>query len=525
VVSLPCTIYFHSSNKSIISIYMREFFTDKNFIESKMLVLVKLILIACLFIFFLPLVVLPFFNHPFTDDFFCGYQLNNKGFIPYQLFIYKNWGGRFAATFAGSLFAYNNFLYGHYYLHSLLLLALNFMSVFFLVNNLYKYILKERVSLSKKMLLSFLFLALEICSLPQCSTFIFWFSSAITYQLPIVLLQTEIALFILYFNTNNKLLKSTCVLALPLLVFITIGCNEFFISVQLLLFAVVFYFKLYKKCSTIFSILSILAFITSSALLVFSPGNQARLNDVVSKKFYAGIGSVAYHGFETLWSICKTPFIWFAIFAIFLHANQSKKQWQNNLYIQKISNKKWIPAVTVLIFLIAAVSLPVAALKGGIIPDRYINAVAYITAFLLLVCFFIAGIISNTKILSLQSTRKKIIVYMLLSAGLLFNNYIIDAYKTLIIAPTYDTILSARENILKQSSQQNKIAIVKDYDAAISELLQTKYNKSTATFKQLIQQKPPLLFFEDDLADDHSKDVLKKYYGLDTIVVKKLLSH
>src|SRR5258708_6540270 len=107
---------------------MRKIFTEKNFIGSKKKLVSKLFLTLALFIFFLPLVILPFFNHAFTDDYFCGYRLHLYGFVDYQSTIYVNWGGRFAATFAGSLFAYNDFLYDHYYLHTLLLLVFNFIS-------------------------------------------------------------------------------------------------------------------------------------------------------------------------------------------------------------------------------------------------------------------------------------------------------------------------------------------------------------------------------------------------------------
>src|SRR5690242_1347650 len=118
---------------------MRETFSDTKLIKPKAIKFSKFILIASLVIFFLPLVILPFFNHPSTDDYFCGYQLHDKSFWQYQFFIYNNWGGRFAATFAGSLFAYHDFLYNHYYLHSLLLLILNFCSLFLLIHLLDKY--------------------------------------------------------------------------------------------------------------------------------------------------------------------------------------------------------------------------------------------------------------------------------------------------------------------------------------------------------------------------------------------------
>src|ERR1700759_742103 len=146
---------------------MREIFSDKNFIKTKAASVSKVILIISLFVFFIPLIILPFFNHPSTDDYFCGYQLHDKGFWNYQTFIYKNWGGRFAATFAGSLFAYHDFLYNHYYLHSLLFLALNFFSLYFLVHLLNKYVLLTHYRVGKKILISLLILALEICCIPQ----------------------------------------------------------------------------------------------------------------------------------------------------------------------------------------------------------------------------------------------------------------------------------------------------------------------------------------------------------------------
>jgi hypothetical protein len=36
----------------------------------------------------------------------------------------------------------------------------------------------------------------------------------------------------------------------------------------------------------------------------------------------------------------------------------------------------------------------------------------------------------------------------------------------------------------------------------------------------VIQQKPPLLFFEDDLETSLSTEVLKNYYRLDSIIVE-----
>jgi hypothetical protein len=133
---------------------------------------------------------------------------------------------------------------------------------------------------------------------------------------------------------------------------------------------------------------------------------------------------------------------------------------------------------------------------------------------------FVLGVGSSSSF-PFPKLSKNILVYFLLSAGILCNSYLTDAYKSLVIAPVYNSILNEREATLQQAAKSNKIAVVKSYNFSIREHLQTDYSGSTKTLQQYIQQKPPLLFFEDDFATKLSIDVLKKYYGLDSITVKK----
>ncbi|HEX5154651.1 MAG TPA: DUF6056 family protein [Parafilimonas sp.] len=498
---------------------MREFFTDKKFIGSKILLLTKILLAGVLVIFFFPLIVLPFFNHPFADDYYNGFQLNTGGFMHYQTFMYLNWTGRFAATFIWSLFEYKGFLYNHYYLHSLLLLFLNFISIFFLINVTDKYILKENFRLSNKLLFSFLFLALEICSLPELSTFLFWFTSSITYYLPVILVQAEIALFIVFFNSGNTITKNICAVLLPLLVFMIIGFNELFILIQLALFGILFYLKLHTKCQRIFILFIVLSFAAGSALLLLAPGNQARSGLINSRSIFSGLAAISYNSFETLWSIFKNPLIWFTGIVIFGFAARTYSQ--QNRYINKLSQKRLFIPGAIFLFLLACIVLAVIALKGRLIPDRYLNPVSCCMLLLLLPCFFIAGVNNSSRISFQLPATKDIVIHALLIIVLLCNTYIANAYKSLVIAPVYDNILTERESALKQAAQENKTAVVKDYYTALSELLKTKYSSATVTFQQLIQEKPPLLFFEDDLTDDYSISVLKKYYGLDSVLVER----
>ena len=500
---------------------MREIFTDKNFIEGKILVAVKIIFIAALTVFFIPLLVLPFFNHACTDDYFCGAHLNELGIGQYQEYIYNECGGRFAATYIGSLFAKNNFLYTHYYLHSLLLLLFNSLSVFFLFSIVNKYLLKD--AFTKKMLptLSLVYLALTICSYPEPSTFLFWFSSAITYHLPVILVQVEVALLILLCYTKKKHVKIICSVLVALLLFFINGFNELFITVQFLLLAAVFYFGVYKKLTKAYLIILIVLFISSAIIVIAAPGNQVRAGRIVPKGIVLGAISVFYQAAETIFAICRNPFFWFAAVCVFICGNRLKENFITSVWYKKLTAKKWLLPLIITGFLLGSIAVAVTGLKGGIIPGRYLNGVAYFIVTMLLVYAFISGtaLHLNLQTISLSKQRSSIFAYSLFAIALLSNSYIVDAYKSIISAPLYSTVITEREAALKDAAVKKIPAVIKDYTVSLQEQLDKNYAGSTKTLYQAVQQKPSMLFFEDDLATDYSVDILKKFYRLDSIVV------
>ncbi len=498
-------------------------FSDKNFIDSKKLLAAKIILTATLFAFFMPLLVLPFFNHACTDDYFCGAHLNQLGFTAYQQYVYTECGGRFAATYVGALFAQNNFLFTHYYLHSLLLLLFNALSIVFLFSVINRFILKDTAIKKQLLLLSFIYLALTICSYPEPSTFLFWFSSAITYHLPIILFQVDLALFILLLNANSKTVKIICSILIPLLVFLIDGFNELFIVVHLSMLAAFFYMDFQKKISKAFTIIILVSFITSALIVLLAPGNHVRGERIESKGIVLGVAAVGYHAAETLWFICRNPFFWLVAIVFFIYGNNAKTNIVSNNWFTKITKRKWLVPFAITGFLLGSVALAVIGLKGGIIPDRYLNGVTYFTIMLLLAYAFIIGAITKLNISSsiFYITKNRMLLYSLFIIVLLGNSYIIDAYKSLISAPLYSNIIGEREAELREASASKLPVFVKDYSVSLREHLEKDYSHSTKTLYNLVQQKPSLLFFEDDLATDNSIDILRQYYQLDSIVVKR----
>ena len=499
---------------------MREFLSDKNFITTKLLLGAKLLLILALLIFFVPLFVLPFFDHASADDYICGYHLSNKGLWDYQTFIYNNWGGRFSATFIGSVFARNNFLYDHYYFHSLLLIFLNVFSVFFLLAVLNRYILKDELVKKNFIWIGLLFLALQYCSIAEPSTYIFWFSSAVTYQLPVILLELQVGLWVMALHTNNAFLKITSCAKLILFVFIINGFNELFIIVQAFLLVIIFLSVAKKKLSKIFTLLLLLSFITSALLVLLSPGIQSRTSVIESKGFFVGITAVGFHVAETLWCLFKNPLSWLAIVIVFGYANSNKENLYDLSFIQHCKRKRWLLPVTTLLFLITSVAIAVFGLKGGIIPDRYVNAIIVTMLAFLLLMSFVEGVLTKKQHFNLKSVQMQLMMFVLSMICLLANNYIKDGYKSLIIAPVYNDIMKEREIVLENASGKHETIELKNYDSALKDHLANNYSKSSKTLYDLVQQKPSFIFFNDDLATQYSTETLQAFYKVDSIIVK-----
>ncbi len=489
--------------------------------DKKTLIFLRLFLFIVIVIFFLPLFILPFYNHACTDDYFCGYNLNNLGSLNYQKFIYNECGGRFSATFFGSLFAKNGFLYQHYYLHSLLFLTLNIFSTFFLLRTINKNIFKEVISKTNLAFASIVFVALTICDYPEFSTFNFWFSSAITYQLPIILFQIIISFVVILFFTESKWLRSIFSILIPILIFIVTGFNELFIVVNAFLLFIIFYLDHLKKLSKTFWILSLSLFIISAAVVILSPGSHVRAERIVPKNIYLSITAVCLHMGEVIWNILRNPFSWLILFLSFYYGT-SNNSFKNHQFITRIKMRKWHFPIIISLFLFSTVSFAVAGLKGGLLPDRYLNGVTYFTLLMLICYSFLLGATNNNYLkFFLSKETKHIFIYIFLIIVFLCNSEITDEYKSLISAPVYDQILKERENTLSHaSSSSTETATIKSYDVALTDYLK-KYEGSTKTFYKMIQEKPKLLFFEDDLANNYSINILKQYYNLNSIIVMK----
>lgn len=479
---------------------------------------VSLLLFCFLLIFFIPLFVLPFFNHPSADDYVCGIHLRREGLEHYQSFIYQNWGGRFAATFTGSLFAIQSFLYSHYYVHSLLLLASNILSTYFILSRIARYIVKENFSLSHILLYSFLLIALEYSIITEPSTYLFWFSSAITYHTPVILLKCQAGLWLVYHYKQNPIIKRISGFLILLLIAVINGFTEIFIITQFFLIAGMFLIDFFKK-QTSFLLLILSFYAISAAFVLLAPGNESRSSLLISKSVLTGLSVVIFQSGEVVWSICKNLLFWLCAISVFIFSNHKKEIVTSQRYLRFPVAKPLYFLVIIVLFLFSATGLAVAGLKGGMVPERYLNAVIAITTFMLLILSFLLGISSPKFHLQIKTNHLQILFYTVMIIGLFANDFIKEEYQNIISAPLYNKIMNEREATLKHAGGKASIPL-ESYDSALQKMLAATSETSSATISGWLSRKPCLLYYNDDLSNEYSRQTLADFYNIKTIAVK-----
>lgn len=501
---------------------MREFFTDRIFILSKIEQALKGLLVVSLLLFFAPLLILPFFNHASADDYFYGLHLNEYGFWQYQSYIYHNWSGWFTATFLGSFFLKNNFLFNNYYLHSLLFLGGNFIASLSLIYSLNQYFLKKDFRFLQVVLLAFVFTALAIICAPETSGLIFWFSSSVMYFAGLIFFQFELLLFVLLFYSNSVLIKAISYVFIPFLVFINNGFSEVMMIMQLVIFCWLFFAGFFKETGKWYLIILAIFYVVSLILSVSAPGNYLRAGSIPALKIANYIAACLYSCLQVVSSIFKNPLTSLVLIFLFFRGNYAK-QFLSAAFLQKAVFYLRFLCVAFLAFLLLSVFAGVAGLKGRIAPDRYINIVCWFCMLMLCMIAFISGVVTRTNLTGFRLYSKELSVacYAGLIVCLCCNDYINTAYKSTLSAPLYNDILKEREAVFKNASKNKTTAEVDSYELALKKIISQKHPNSSITYMKWAQQKPIFLYNHNGENDDASIETLKMFYQVDSVIIRR----
>ncbi len=266
-----------------------------------------LLLLACL-LFLVPFLIFSGWSFPTNDDYIIGVRRQTVPFWKLQQYYYENWSGRYLSTFVSSLFAYTGLLYRHYQLFPAGLLGATIAAWIFLLQQVNSYVLARRRSFITVSIAALLLVVLQVHVIPEVNTNFYWFSSAITYQLSLILLLIFSALLIrcLQDDRYNWLRVSM----LFLLVACIHGGSEIF-SLAVLLFSIplVALSQVTRKHRTLVLMLFCWSLICAGFLLL-APGVRLRSSLMGTGNIPLALGLSAVKFALLNWHFLKEPLWW-----------------------------------------------------------------------------------------------------------------------------------------------------------------------------------------------------------------------
>ncbi|MBN2745330.1 MAG: hypothetical protein JXR34_01260 [Bacteroidales bacterium] len=458
-------------------------------------------------LFLFPLFLLPFFNYPSTDDFYIPDLIRSMGFWEVQNHVYQNWGARYSFNFISAFGNWNHFVLNHYYFHSMALIIGQLIASVFFIHNFLKYGLSLTISKSEKWFLGLVFYLVQLVSLPEMSTWYFWFSSAITYSLPTILLFFQLGLLFRYYQKRDL----WSIFVILILTVILVGSNEVFVVIQgvtLFVFAMLTY-----RNKVIFRVvlLMVLVLSLSAGFYLLSSGNQYRFGIIPSKSPVFYVLSTLVQFPIIFWSIFKNPLFWFFGFTVFMVL----KPYQE-LILSRFGNSLRYILFVFFGLLILTIVIPVIGLKGSMLPLRLVNV---LVVFSVMSCMAVFALLAlkrfqkrETLLLNFSSKYFLIVFVVVLFA----NHFTADSYQSLISAFYRSKIHSKQLEAMKRAGEEKGVLRIKNFNCELDELTENQ----NVTLAKIVKENPPFFMSFDFFSDENSLEFLIKHYGLEKVIIE-----
>lgn len=223
---------------------------------------------------FIPFFALCVYNVPIGDDFWFADSFRRNGVVETQILWYKEWAGRYMATFLISTVnpvAYGNLGLG--FLHPLVIFLATIFSLKFLIDTAINYF---NLAISKILSLSVL-LFFYVNYLPDVGETFYWMAGAYTYQVAIIFLFLYIGLLIKFFSAESSAKVVVNMFLAFLCLFVILGTNEIIVLYVCCLNALIAASLIFTDKRKFLRFLPLLLItIALSCIMIFAEGNFAR---------------------------------------------------------------------------------------------------------------------------------------------------------------------------------------------------------------------------------------------------------
>ena len=394
-----------------------------------------------------PFLLLSFFNHPATDDYYFSYYSKLYTATESPFWMYNNVGGRY---FANTILCFNPVYFDCTYLFKILPILL----LIFFCFSVYTFIssILDEASKSKKIAFTGLISSLFLYQLPDSCSAFYWMPGVISYQLSLSLSLLGFAFLIQFYKTKKviRLLFAT------LFLIGSLGCNEITIVLTLMFLYFIALHSIFILKKINLPLLLIIIIATGfSAFAILAPGNAIRAKAIpVPHEFiYSVTHSITTSiGFLLKWLpiilICSLFFVDTIYKKIALVKNKS-------IFINPML------AFGVLFSVLFFGFFPGFWINKNVLPDRAINTVYFffiLATIYLLVCTLHYLNTKHQFVIQLTSTSKYVLGSIIF-ISMFSNTPIYTAYRDLLTgkASKYSQEMDNRLDLIVNSTTKKVV--------------------------------------------------------------------
>jgi hypothetical protein len=439
--------------------------------------------------------------------------------------MYFGWAGRFGSTFLSGLYVKSGLVEHAYFMPALSLLFFTWASIFFLLRMINRYILAAAFSGMRILQASLILFLLNLYTMADIGSGIYWFSSAIVYQSAFILFLLLAGCLVRRFYTSkseNNLSGDSIILLLTLFI---VGCNEV-AAVFLLLFLslLITLTWLYQRSvpKNLFAYLAV-AFITSM-LITFTSG-------VISVRHYLMNNNTSYlsvlpiillRGLAVFYYILKEPLFWITALLLFILGLKIGADPATAGAFKNFKGKKiLLPGLVIMGLLVIGTLTPVLMVSKGSLPLRSLNNLIALSSFCLLTIFFITGACYSPSSPLSSVKVSSTVILIIWGCGLLANTNYLTAWKSVFSGYFYHSAWEDRERqMLTAAKNHQRMVTLPPFGSILQKKIHQAFPHGIfATVKEMLEERPADIYYYDET--ESPSPTYLNYYGLDSIIVEK----
>jgi len=488
------------------------------------------VLWACILLCLLPFVILSFFNFLSYDDYGAITIFDKYGFLKAQQLIYLTWEGRFTATFVCGVCEKAGLLTHSYFLVFFLFAFFTWIAIFFFLNSVNRYVLNRIFSRMSLVPASMVLFVMNMYVMTETSSGVYWFSAAAVYQTAFILFLILMGCLIRRLAIAGGSTPRRNISQDLIIVFLCIllcGTNEVaMIALVCFLFLLIAAYRYYGVPVSKPLFLYLAVVLLTGVIILLTSGIWSMRRSMMGHTGYPTVIMIILFRVVTIfYYVLKEPLFWACAGACFMLGMRAGITPAAEKLSRALGRKRYfIPGITGILLMVLCTLAPILWVTHGSIPYRALNDMTSLAAFALLVLFFLAGV-GNPSLAQIVLPVKHLSVLMiaLICCGLLVCNIYRESWKNVITGYFYHAIQTDRQKIFTAAREHHeRVAVIKPYETALSEKVQQIFpNGAPATFLQLLEERPTLLYFDNE-AEKRTplQRFLLGYYQLDSIVLQ-----